>query len=178
MCVHSCAISEYSMSKTTWHTVYCVSEHLGSGIMSVHWFSFFQPTVVIPLSQQMVTLVPTKAQLREQRFGLDVTQGLSQLGIWQQYVHQMEVGHQTQPLLCAHVSLPTVACSRESLVEGIGSRLQFVYILVPFQNTVCPKQPDTRFCIDQVQITCPLYRIAVCLHFRGYNVWVVMGNIC
>ena len=60
--------------------------------------------VVIPLFLEMVPLEHIKTQLRVLRLCSGVTQGLSQLGIWQQSVHQMEDGALTQQNLGVLVS--------------------------------------------------------------------------
>ena len=55
------------MSKATWHTVYCVLEHLGSGIMSVHWLQIF-PMLLLSL---LVFMAKEKTLRSSQDLNLD-----------------------------------------------------------------------------------------------------------
>ena len=66
-----------------------------------------QSAVVIPLLLWMVLLIHIKTQLRELRYSSDVTQGLSQLGGWQQCVHQIGGGTLTLLVMDVHVRVHT-----------------------------------------------------------------------
>ena len=68
-------------------------------------YFFFQPTVVIPLSLEMAQLIHIKIQLREPRYTSCVTQGLFQLGGWEQCVQQIGGGTLTLSILFVPVSL-------------------------------------------------------------------------
>ena len=59
--------------------------------------------MVILLSLEMVPLRHTKSQLRELRYSSGVTQGLSQLGGWEQCVLQIRGGPLTLLIIGAHV---------------------------------------------------------------------------
>ena len=64
-----------------------------------------QSTVVIPLLLWTVPLILIKTQLRELRYCIVVTQGLSHLGGWQQCVEQIGGGTLTLLITGAHVSI-------------------------------------------------------------------------